>query len=251
MKNEFKNTFGKRLEFLMKEKGIDITKKGADTKLAKDMLKTGCLSFYVNVPSNAQGNARVRIGVHRKTSSAENIEGRWLKAYCDYFKCSADYLFGYISSPTHEETDIKKETGLSEKAIKQLHGFTTYRQGKVRLAIIDYFLMDVKFSFALANKINEYYKKIYYYKIGKELHSKELEQLNNLANGDMVKEFELLESGEFIQTINVEELKKRKKDTDLVRYEIIELFGKILEDLVKYFYQKNNKKGTSSKKENE
>lgn len=249
MKNEFKNTFGERLEFLMKERGIDPTEKGADTKLAKDMLKTKCLPFYVNEALKAQESARVRIGKHRKITSAENIEGKWLKAYCDYFKCSADYLFGYISSPTHEETDIKKETGLSEKAIKQLHGFTKYRQGKIRLAIIDYFLQNIKFSHKLADSINLYYDRYYKFEVGKETFSKETERLNNLACDDLIKMFELYD--EFHKTIDSDKLKEREGAKDAVHFQIVKLFDDVLEELVKYFYRKNNKRDINTKKENE
>lgn len=120
MNNEFKNTFGERLEFLMEEKGINTTEKGANTKLAKDMLKVKCLPFYVNEPLKARESARVRIGEHRKALSAESIEGKWLKAYCDYFGCSADFLFGYIDLPTHDKTNIHEKTNLSYSAIHKI-----------------------------------------------------------------------------------------------------------------------------------
>ena len=41
-------------------------------------------------------------------------------AYCKFFHCSADYLLGLIEMPTHAETDIHAETGLSTEAIEQL-----------------------------------------------------------------------------------------------------------------------------------
>lgn len=246
MKNEFKNTFGDRLEFLMKEKGINTTEKGANTKLAKDMLKTKCLPFYVNEALKAQESARVRIGEHRKTISAESIEGKWLKAYCDYFGCSADYLFGYISLTTHEETNIEKETGLSRSAIKQLQHFTTYKQGKIRLAIIDYFLRDSDFSIFLTDSINTYYSKYDYYEAGRERYFKESEQLNNLAGDDLIKIIELHESGEFVQTISQHELTERENSRDAAQFKVIKLFDDILEALVKYFYKKNNIKEFNS-----
>ena len=48
MSNGFKNTFGQRLEYLMQASGIEITKKGANAELARNMLSKGCLPFYVN-----------------------------------------------------------------------------------------------------------------------------------------------------------------------------------------------------------
>ena len=107
MSNGFKNTFGQRLEYLMQASGIEITKKGANAELARNMLSKGCLPFYVNSDfKKSCESARSRIENHRKTDFATSIEGKWLKAYCDYFKCSADYLFGYIDYPSHIETDI-------------------------------------------------------------------------------------------------------------------------------------------------
>lgn len=116
-----KHSFGTRLETLMKQDGIDVSKKGANTILARKMIEKGNLSFLVNEDSKKRiETARTRIENHRKTESAENTEGKWLKAYCDYFKCSADYLFGYIELPTHEKNNIKNHTGLSENAIDKL-----------------------------------------------------------------------------------------------------------------------------------
>ena len=121
MSNGFKNTFGQRLEYLMQASGIEITKKGANAELARNMLSKGCLPFYVNSDfKKSCESARSRIENHRKTDFATSIEGKWLKAYCDYFKCSADYLFGYIDYPSHIETDIASVTGLNSTAIKIL-----------------------------------------------------------------------------------------------------------------------------------
>lgn len=122
MQNAFINLlFGKRLEYLMQCDGLDITRKGASAKLAKKMIEKNCLDFLVNEDSKKRhDSARGRIEAHRSTDSVENVEGKWLKAYCDYFGCSADFLFGYIDMPTKEKTDINKLTGLSDAAIEAL-----------------------------------------------------------------------------------------------------------------------------------
>ena len=181
------------------------------------------------------------IDIHLKAKSAESIKGEWIKRYCDYFKCSADYLFGFISLPTHEETDIEKEIGLSRNAIKQLHHLTTYSHGKVNLIIIDYFLRSAKFYLALTESINDYREKYECYEIGEEIRSKESQQVDNLTGGDIIKMFELYESGEFVSTISGDEIKKRKNDRDAAQYRVIKLFDNILEDLVKYFHNISNK----------
>lgn len=112
------------------------------------MIEKNCLDFLVNDDLKKRTeSARSRIDIHRSTDSAESIEGKWLKAYCDYFKCSADYLFGYIDMPTYQETDIEKETGLSKDAInslqslKKLHElFPDIRNDKID--IINLLLLD-------------------------------------------------------------------------------------------------------------
>ncbi len=56
---------------------------------------------------------------------AQHINGKkasiaWIKNYCKFFGCSADYMLGLIDSPTKELTDIHNRTGLSDHAIKGL-----------------------------------------------------------------------------------------------------------------------------------
>lgn len=118
-----KLSFGERLEYLMKQDGINIVKKGADRELSKRMYNKGVLHYSgedYDTKNKNINTARRRIEEHRKVESASNISGYWLKAYCDYFHCSADYLFGYIELPTHEKTNIKNATGLSVKAIERI-----------------------------------------------------------------------------------------------------------------------------------
>lgn len=40
---------------------------------------------------------------------------------CDFFECDIDYLFGTLKCKTHDKQFIQNETGLSEKAIDELH----------------------------------------------------------------------------------------------------------------------------------
>lgn len=121
MSNGILYTFGERLEYLMEISGINISVKGSNIDLARKMMKEGCLDFYVNSDSLKRlDSTRSQIEKHRKVESAADISGKWLKAYCDYFKCSADFLFGYIDLPTHKTTDINKKTGLSKSVIENL-----------------------------------------------------------------------------------------------------------------------------------
>lgn len=125
MENRFSNpelSFGQRLEHLMKDDGITMGR-GAATELSKRLFEKGILEYnspdYDNQGKQKNNVART-INEHLKKESAGNVEGYWLKIYCDYFNCSADYLFGYIELPTHEKNNIKNHTGLSDNAIDKL-----------------------------------------------------------------------------------------------------------------------------------
>ena len=154
------NSFGERLEALMEQDGINVSKKGSDTILARKMIENGSLSFLVNEDMKKRTEtARTRIGIHRKTESAENTEGKWLKAYCDYFKCSADYLLGYIDLPTHHETDIAKTIGLSPTAIRTLAGLkslSNYFPGSQtdKFDVINLILSDIRKSGSLSSLLD-------------------------------------------------------------------------------------------------
>lgn len=242
MNNVFLNTFGERLEFLMESKGFDITKKGANTALAKQMLSNGCLNFYVNEYPKSKDSARSRIECHRKTDSAEQVEGKWLKAYCDYFKCSADFLFGYINLPTHTDTDIHTQIGLSFDAIKKLKSFTTYRQGEARLAIINYLLQNDDFSIILIDNINSYYSKYFFLQNSVETYLNENKKIQELTNSNILKMLELQETADAQRTISRHTLAEREAATDAARFRIQKNFDNILISLAEYFYRKNNTK---------
>lgn len=98
-----------RLIKLFKENGYDVENDcHAITRLVADMEKQG-----LNL-SNAYKTIRSHV------LDKSDIEITWLKNYCTFFHCSADYILGYINEPTHEKTDINKASGLSSAAIQKL-----------------------------------------------------------------------------------------------------------------------------------
>ena len=123
--------FGKRLEHLMTAAGYDVTKRGTDRKLSKAMHAAGCLPVNEKISMDATDaaelleksidNNRKVIGTHRKAAAPPSTE--WIMAYCRFFRCSADYLLGYIDGPTHEAVEIERETGLSEASVDVLRRF--------------------------------------------------------------------------------------------------------------------------------
>ena len=123
--------FGQRLEHLMASAGYDITKRGTDRKLSKAMHAAGCLPVNekgsmdaadaVGLLEKSIDNNRKVIGNHRNAAAPPSTE--WVMAYCRFFRCSADYLLGYIDSPTHESVEIERETGLCESSVAVLRSF--------------------------------------------------------------------------------------------------------------------------------
>ena len=68
------------------------------------------------------GSMTRRIQEHLNLEDTDKLQGRYVKAYCDFFGCSADYLFG-LSSIKSGNTDVIRfceATGLSEKSVKRL-----------------------------------------------------------------------------------------------------------------------------------
>lgn len=63
-----------------------------------------------------------RIQEHLNLEDTDKLQGRYVKAYCNYFGCSADYLFGLspIKSGNPDVIKFCEETGLSEKSVKRL-----------------------------------------------------------------------------------------------------------------------------------
>lgn len=81
--------------------------------------------FTCNSPENNEYRHVVdaiskRIKADLRNADFKKMNGTYMLAYCKFFHCSADYLLGLIEMPTHAETDIHAETGLSADAIKQL-----------------------------------------------------------------------------------------------------------------------------------
>lgn len=63
-----------------------------------------------------------RIQEHLNQTTPDKLQGRYVMAYCSYFGCSADYLFGLrtIKSGNPKVVDFCNSTGLSEKSVERL-----------------------------------------------------------------------------------------------------------------------------------
>lgn len=113
MEIRFQNrTSGERIKDLMKGKGL---KKAPD--LARALMAQGIIADKRQDKESVRYTADI---INRHLSDSQLPDRKWLDIYCRYFKCSANYLMGYIGQPTQKTTDICKETGLSQSAAELL-----------------------------------------------------------------------------------------------------------------------------------
>lgn len=111
--------FGSRLKFLIgKDK---CNKRGISQILAKDMLSKGLIEpDEGQTEENCISYSAKSIRNHLKCQSCDSVSAKWISVYMRYFNCSADFLLGRITAPTHRTTDICNNTGLSIPAAELL-----------------------------------------------------------------------------------------------------------------------------------
>ena len=65
---------------------------------------------------------KISIDTVKNWEQGRNVpEIKTLEKLCNFFDCDLDYLFGNIECKKHDTQFIKDKTGLSEKAIEELH----------------------------------------------------------------------------------------------------------------------------------
>lgn len=118
------SAFGQRILNLMVEKGCDTTPALAEQLLDKGLVKVN--SREGDDPfkkrNNAIGSIERKIRVHIHSDDASCLQGEFVIAYCKFFECSADYLFGFteVRTPDINVREICDKTGLSEAAVLNL-----------------------------------------------------------------------------------------------------------------------------------
>lgn len=116
--------FGQRILDMMKEKDCETTpvlaKRLLEEKLVKVNSRDGDDLFKKK--NNAIGSIERKIRVHIHSKDGGCLQGEFVIAYCRFFGCSADYLFGYtdIKSPNIEIREICDKTGLSEQVVNKM-----------------------------------------------------------------------------------------------------------------------------------
>ncbi len=115
--------FGQKLLGLMVEHNCDTPK-----ALAKKLLEAKLVSVNTRGKDvfknrdNAVGSIEKKIRTHLHADDATCLQGEFVNAYCKFFGCSADFLFGYTDIRT-SDVNIRETceiTGLSEEAVNCL-----------------------------------------------------------------------------------------------------------------------------------
>lgn len=110
--------FAERLEFLCIQKGIAYKdRKNLPRALAVAMVDSGIVSCVADRGYEIE-NTRQKIRGDLEKDSARTVDH--LDLYCRYFGCSADFLMGYIDTPTHEEKALEELTALSGTSCRAL-----------------------------------------------------------------------------------------------------------------------------------
>lgn len=111
--------FVNRLVFLCSQNGIkykDI--KNLPRVLSEELVNSGIVPLIAGTKEDLIENTRQKISRDIKNGSPLKVE--FLDWYCRFFNCSADYLMGYIDTPTYEEKGIQELTGLNGSASRSL-----------------------------------------------------------------------------------------------------------------------------------
>lgn len=117
--------FKNRLWKLMEKRGLN-----SASKLAKELSKSNLVKVNFRKTDEIFTNEEMeqkkiwaieqKVKKHLNSESTTHLQGEYILAYCKFFDCSADYLFGKIEYSTHAKQICHNLTGLSEDAIEAL-----------------------------------------------------------------------------------------------------------------------------------
>lgn len=119
MNHDDENIFYNRLWKLMEGRKLSTARELAQALFAEGIVPVDSTS---EDEVSITGSMTRRIQEHLNLEDTDKLQGRYVKAYCNYFGCSADYLFGLSSIKSGNPDVIKfcETTGLSEKSVRRL-----------------------------------------------------------------------------------------------------------------------------------
>lgn len=138
----YSKDFGTRLKTLMDFNHIT-TSMDLATKLCgyEKKPKTGTSEYEMCRTKERTIKNHLKLGNLTDLNSSESLTTIYISEYCNFFHCSADYLLGYIDYPTHSDTDIGKETGLSLSAIASVKKINN-SWDSIESEVFDFILKD-------------------------------------------------------------------------------------------------------------
>lgn len=149
-------TFGERITALRKSKGIKSVQ-----GLAEEIFDKSEKYNRTGVPDTDNAtieSIRKRIASHLKANCNPKME--FIKEYCDFFHCEADFLLGYIDFPTKENQSIHDITGLNDTSIEMLkflnmnNGVT--QSGHNEMETLNIFLSDMDFVLGFLGGLQDF-----------------------------------------------------------------------------------------------
>ena len=113
--------FHNRLEYLMNQQGIKSAPKLATLLVEKDLVSVN-QGFYdddSDERKNKIGSITKKVRKHLAEESVDRIQGEFIRAYSEFFNCSADFLLGYTPIKTKDPNVryICETLGLSESVV--------------------------------------------------------------------------------------------------------------------------------------
>ena len=102
MNHDDEKIFYNRLWKLMEERNLSTARELAQALYAEEIVPVDSAS---EDEISIIGSMTRRIQEHLNLEGTDKLQGRYVKAYCDFFGCSADYLFG-LSSIKSENPDV-------------------------------------------------------------------------------------------------------------------------------------------------
>lgn len=159
-----------------------------------------------------------------------------LRAIADRCNVTTDYLVGKSNIPAvnPDMQNAIKYTGLSESSIQTIKAL---QQGKSPrgMQILNSLLSVPQFTLALIDKLLYYLICTEVFNAAKNKRVQELEKLDELTHGDIVKEIQLRESGEINITFSEHDIEEYQMQKDIAELRVVRQINTIKDILENHF----------------
>lgn len=171
-------------------------------------------------------------------------EFRTIEKLCEFFNCDIDYLFYRIDQKTHDIQYIHEYTGLSEKAIEQLHWL--YHSGSPNLrdniVSLNYLIESLKFSVSLLQDVTKFIFKYQDYEQGQKLYKDEQKRRPQISNDDILGAMKIMD--EYEPLINSKKLSELAEKKEVALWHMTTRFSDIVTQIAQSYFQNLKEKKT-------